>query len=137
MGEHGLALGVGPGAERLGIRAIRLAGLRVDRTAQREGGVVSLAPFQDADVGGAADQVAGRVSVTDQPDVLLAVQPRAFHEIQQLVAAEEAICLGVVFRGAFDFQDVQINVQVHDVPFVFRALGDPGTRARAPECRLA
>ena len=109
-----LALDRGPLGERLRGRAERLPGLLVDRAAQGECRFIGFSALKDQRVRGAADQVAGRIRILDQADRLLAVQPRAPDEVQELMAAQVAVRLGVVLRGGLGFQNVEIDADVHD-----------------------
>jgi len=114
VGQDRLALDRGPLGEGLRGRTERLAGLFVDGAAQRERRLKGIPALEDQRVRGASDEVAGRIGVLDQADRLLAVQPRAPDEVQELVAAEVTIRLGVVLRGGFGFQNVEIDADVHD-----------------------
>ena len=72
-----------------------------------------------AHVGGSADGIGRRLPVLDQADLLLVVQPRALHEIQQLVT--ELISLPEPSDMRMDIDDA-----MHGLSDIFRGQTYPG-----------
>jgi len=60
----------------------------------------------------ASHKVANRITITHQPNRLLAMQPRTFHKVQKLVATEVTLRLGVVNLCRFSHTNVD-KVTVH------------------------
>jgi hypothetical protein len=74
----------------------------------------------------APDEHRGRVGVGHQSQLLLAVQPRAVHEVDELVAGEEFAGPGVIFVGRLGAEHAEVD---HQVMFIgLRHLGLPGGR---------
>jgi hypothetical protein len=92
-----------------------LFGGGIDGAAEGELRFVGVATLKDADVRGAANQQRRRVVIGNQAEPLLAVQPRAGHEVEQLMARQVFAGLGVILIGRFGDQHAEVN---HEISFV-------------------
>jgi len=60
-------------------------------------------------MGRPTDQIGRRFPVRNQPCPLLGMQVGATHEVEQLVARQKRLGLGVILIGRFGSEDAQVN----------------------------
>ncbi|MFO0873162.1 MAG: hypothetical protein U0575_04220 [Phycisphaerales bacterium] len=107
--DRGLAEALGPLGECLRCAAERLAGLRVDRSADGELGLEALAPFEDEHMRGTPDGERLTVALGDETELAPAIERRAAPELAQRVRREELARAGVIHVGGLADERAKVD----------------------------